>query len=165
MPCFDDATLFEFLILEGAQAGLSWITILKKREAYRLAFDKFNPEKMALYDEAKVAELMQNAAIVRNQLKIRAAINNAQRYLELIDNKSSLREHLWGFVDGEPIVNHFTSLAQIPVSTPLSDRMSKDMKQRGFKFFGSTICYAYMQATGLVNDHLTNCSDTTPASS
>ena len=157
VPCFDDATLFEFLILEGAQAGLSWLTILRKREGYRKAFDGFNAERMARYSEKKVAKLMADPGIVRNQLKIRAAINNAQCYLALCETERSLSDYLWGFVDGRPIVNHFKSLKQIPATTPLSDKIAKDMKRRGFKFFGSTICYAHMQATGMVNDHLTSC--------
>ena len=146
VPCYEERTLFEFLILEGAQAGLSWLTILRKREGYRLAFDQFNPEMIAQYP-----------AIVRNQLKIRSAINNAQRYLELCETEGSLSEYLWHFVDGRPIVNSYSTLKQIPAKTPLSDTISKDMKRRGFKFFGSTICYAHMQATGMVNDHLTSC--------
>lgn len=157
VPCFDERTLFEFLILEGAQAGLSWITILRKRENYRLAFDQFNPEIIASYDEPKVEELMSNAGIVRNQQKIRATINNARRYLTLIEQKNSLSDYLWDFVDGQPIVNQFDNFADIPAKTILSDVISKDMKQLGFKFFGSTICYAFMQATGMVNDHLTSC--------
>lgn len=157
VPCFDEATLFEFLLLEGAQAGLSWITVLKKRENYRKAFDQFNPEKIARYSEKKIAKLKENAGIIRNDLKIRAAVNNAQRYFELCEQKSSLSDYLWSFVDGKPIQNRWKTLAEIPASTPLSDAIAKDMKKRGFKFFGTTICYAHMQATGMVNDHVISC--------
>lgn len=157
VPCFDENTLFEFLILEGAQAGLSWITVLKKRENYRSAFDNFNAEKIAGYSEQKVQALKDNAGIIRNELKIRAAINNAQRYIELLQDKHSLSDYLWNFVDGLPINNRWKNLNEIPASTPLSDTISKDMKKRGFKFFGSTICYAHMQATGMVNDHVVDC--------
>lgn len=157
VPCYDDATLFEFLILEGAQAGLSWITILRKREAYRSAFDQFNPEKMALYNERKINSLLTNKGIVRNELKIRAAVNNAQCYIKLCETSGSLSHYLWNFVDGRPIVNQFESMRDVPATSRLSDTISKAMKKRGFRFFGSTICYAYMQATGLVNDHLTHC--------
>ncbi|NNC55778.1 MAG: DNA-3-methyladenine glycosylase I, partial [Pseudomonadales bacterium] len=157
VPCFDEAKLFEFIILEGAQAGLSWITILKKRDNYRRAFDQFDPQKMARYTEHKIQSLKIDAGIVRNELKIRAAVNNARCYLELCEREGSLANYLWAFVDGTPIQNQWRSLKQIPAHTPLSDAISKDMKQRGFKFFGSTICYAHMQATGMVNDHLASC--------
>ena len=157
VPCFDDAKLFEFILLEGAQAGLSWITILKKRNNYRRAFDQFNPETIARYGERKIQSLKADAGIVRNELKIRAAVNNARCYLELCERDGSLANYLWGFVDGRPIQNQWRRLKQIPAHTPLSDAISKDMQQRGFKFFGSTICYAHMQATGMVNDHLLGC--------
>ena len=156
-PTHDDRELFELLVLEGAQAGLSWITILKKREAYREAFDGFDPAKVALYDEAKVEELMQNAGIVRNRLKINAAITNAKLFLDVVEEFGSFDAFLWGYVDGSPIVNRWCSEDEIPASTPLSDRISKDLKKRGFKFVGSTIVYAYMQSIGMVNDHVTGC--------
>ncbi len=136
---------------------MNWLTVLRKREAYREAFDGFNARIMAGYGEGKVAELLQNSGIIRNRQKLRAAVNNAQRYLELCSKKGSLSDYLWDFVDGEPIVNHFRRGDQVPATTPLSDTISQDMKRRGFKFFGSTICYAHMQATGMVNDHLTSC--------
>lgn len=156
-PTHDDRELFELLVLEGAQAGLSWITILKKREAYREAFDGFDPAKVALYDEAKVEELMQNAGIVRNRLKIDAAITNAKLFLDVVEEFGSFDAFLWGYVDGSPIVNRWCSEDEIPASTPLSDRISKDLKKRDFKFVGSTIVYAYMQSIGMVNDHVTGC--------
>jgi DNA-3-methyladenine glycosylase I len=157
VPTFDDATLFEFLILEGAQAGLSWITVLRKRENYRKAFHQFNPEKIARYSEKKIQRLKLDAGIIRNDLKIRSAITNAQCYLELCNEKDSLSNYLWNFVDGKPIKNHWQSMKEIPANTTLSDTISKDLKKRGFKFVGSTIVYAYMQSMGLVNDHLVNC--------
>ena len=156
-PTHDDRELFELLVLEGAQAGLSWITILKKREAYREAFDGFDPAKVALYDEAKVEELMQNVGIVRNRLKVNAAITNAKLFLDVVEEFGSFDAFLWGYVDGSPIVNRWCSEGEIPASTPLSDRISKDLKKRGFKFVGSTIVYAYMQSIGMVNDHVTGC--------
>ena len=157
VPTFDDATLFEFLILEGAQAGLSWITVLRKRENYRKAFHQFNPEKIARYSEKKIQRLKLDAGIIRNDLKIRSAITNAQCYLELCNEKDSLSNYLWNFVDGKPIKNHWQSMKEIPANTTLSDTISKDLKKRGFKFVGSTIVYAYMQSMGLVNDHLVSC--------
>ena len=157
VPVHDDQTLFEFLILEGAQAGLAWITILRKREAYREAFDHFDPEVVARYDDAKQAELLANAGIVRNRLKVASAITNAQAFLAVQEEFGSFDSYFWRFVDGEPKVNSFASLKEIPASTPESDAMSKDLKKRGFKFVGSTICYAFMQATGMVNDHLVTC--------
>ena len=157
VPTFDEATLFEFLILEGAQAGLSWITVLRKRENYRKAFHQFNPEKMARYSENKIQRLKLDAGIIRNELKIRSAVTNAQRYFELCDEKDSLSNYLWDFVDGKPIQNNWKSLKDIPANTALSDTISKDLKKRGFKFVGSTIVYAYMQSMGLVNDHLVSC--------
>ena len=157
VPTFDDATLFEFLILEGAQAGLSWITVLRKRENYRKAFHQFNPEKISRYSENKIQRLKLDAGIIRNDLKIRSAITNAQCYLELCNEKDSLSNYLWNFVDGKPIKNHWQSMKEIPANTTLSDTISKDLKKRGFKFVGSTIVYAYMQSMGLVNDHLVSC--------
>jgi DNA-3-methyladenine glycosylase I len=157
VPTFDDTTLFEFLILEGAQAGLSWITVLRKRENYRKAFHQFNPEKIARYSENKIQRLKLDAGIIRNDLKIRSAITNAQCYLELCNEKDSLSNYLWNFVDGKPIKNHWQSMKEIPANTTLSDTISKDLKKRGFKFVGSTIVYAYMQSMGIVNDHLVSC--------
>ena len=156
-PTFDDKTLFEFLILEGAQAGLSWITVLRKRENYRKAFHQFNPEKIARYSENKIQRLKLDAGIIRNDLKIRSAVSNAQCYIELCNEKDSLSNYLWNFVEGKPIKNHWQSMKTLPANTPLSDTISKDLKKRGFKFVGSTIIYAYMQSMGLVNDHLTSC--------
>lgn len=156
-PERDDRKLFEMLILEGMQAGLSWITVLKKRESYRAAFDNFDPEKIARYDEAKVEELMANPGIIRNRLKIKATITNAQAFLKFTREQGSFSAMLWRYVDNTPIVNHLASLDEAVASTPLSDRISKDLKKMGFKFVGSTIIYAFMQAVGMVNDHLTDC--------
>ncbi|MGC2047542.1 MAG: DNA-3-methyladenine glycosylase I [Gallionella sp.] len=157
VPLHDDRRLFEFLILEGAQAGLSWITILRKRENYRAAFDGFDAAHIARYDAGKIASLMQNPGIVRNRLKVAAAVTNAQKFLDVREEFGSFDAFVWRFVDGEPMQNKWRSLADIPATTPESDAMSKELKQRGFKFVGSTICYAHMQATGMVNDHTTNC--------
>jgi len=156
-PCYDDRKLFEMLILEGAQAGLSWITILRKRENYRQAFDQFNPAKVATYGEAKVAELMRNAGIVRNKLKINAAIKNAQEFLAIQAEVGSFDEYIWQFVGDQPRQNAWQSLAEVPAQTAESVAMSKDLKKRGFKFVGPTICYAFMQATGMVDDHVVDC--------
>ena len=156
VPVFDDQLLFEFLILEGAQAGLSWITILKKREHYRKVFDQFNPEKIARYSEAKIARLLADPGIVRNRLKVNAAVINAQAMLK-ITKHSKFSDYLWQFVDGKPTKNHWRSLKEVPTSTPESDAMSKQLKKDGFKFVGSTICYAFMQAVGMVNDHTIAC--------
>ncbi|MGE4564859.1 MAG: DNA-3-methyladenine glycosylase I [Victivallaceae bacterium] len=156
-PERDDRKLFEMLILEGMQAGLSWITVLKKRDSYRAAFDNFDPEKIARYDEAKVEELMANPGIIRNRLKIQATITNAQAFLKFTREQGSFSAMLWRYVDNTPIVNHLASLDEAVASTPLSDRISKDLKKMGFKFVGSTIIYAFMQAVGMVNDHLTDC--------
>jgi DNA-3-methyladenine glycosylase I len=153
----DDRKLLEFLILEGAQAGLSWDTILRKRENYRQAFDDFDAEKIAVYDERKCAELLQNEGIVRNRLKIVAAVQSAQGFLKIKDEFGSFDSYVWRFVDGAPIVNHWKDLSEIPAKTLISDVMSKDLKKRGFNFVGSTIMYAFMQACGLVNDHLVSC--------
>lgn len=157
VPVHDDRTLFEFLILEGAQAGLSWSTILKKREAYRLAFDGFDPVKVAAYDDTKVAELLANPGIVRNRLKIEAAIRNAEAFLAIQKEFGSFDAYIWQFVGGKPKRNRWKSLRDIPPKTPESDAMSKDLKRRGFTFVGSTICYAFMQATGMVDDHVRGC--------
>jgi len=156
-PLHGDRKLFEFLILEGAQAGLSWITVLKKREAYRLAFDGFDPNIVACYGDAKVEELMQNEGIVRNRLKINASITNAKLFLEVQAKYGSFDKFIWSYVDNTPIVGHFADIDEIPATTPLSDKISKDLKKMGFKFVGSTIIYAFMQATGMVNDHFTDC--------
>ncbi|OGO31064.1 MAG: DNA-3-methyladenine glycosylase [Chloroflexi bacterium RBG_16_54_11] len=157
VPVHDDHILYEFLILEGAQAGLSWYTILNKRPNYRMAFDGFDPQKIAGYDELKVAALMQNSGIIRNRLKITAAIRNAQSLLKVQDEFGSFDAYVWQFIGGKPIVNAWTSGHEIPAATDASRRMSKDLLQRGFRFVGPTICYAYMQAVGLVNDHTTDC--------
>lgn len=156
-PVHDDRKLFEMLILEGAQAGLSWITVLKKREAYRAAFDGFDPQKIARYDDAKIEALMANEGIIRNRLKINAAIINAQRFLNIVEQYGSFDKFLWAYVDHTPIINRFEKLEDIPATTPISDQISKDLKKLGFKFVGSTIIYAFMQATGMVNDHFTDC--------
>jgi|TARA_B100001079_G_scaffold271102_1_gene287395 DNA-3-methyladenine glycosylase I len=156
-PLYDDQKLFEFLLLEGAQAGLSWITVLHKRENYRLALDQFDPEKIASYDEKKRLQLRQNPGIIRNRLKIKSAINNAQRYLDIQSSDTSFSDYLWRFVEGKPVQNRFRKMAEIPTSTETSDLMSKTLKKAGFNFVGSTICYAFMQATGMVNDHLVSC--------
>lgn len=157
VPAHDDRHLFEMLILEGAQAGLSWSTILNKRENYRAAFDGFDVEKVARYDEAKVAELLANPGIVRNKLKVNAAVINARAFLKVQAEFGSFDTYIWRFVGGKPIVNHRQTLRDIPAKTPESEAMSKDLLKRGFKFVGPTICYAYMQAVGLVNDHTVDC--------
>jgi len=157
VPVRDDRELFELLTLEGAQAGLSWITILRKRDGYRAAFDGFDPEIIARYDEERIQQLMGDERIVRNQAKIRAAVGNARAFLELRDGGGSFSDFIWSFVDGEPIQNHWDRLADVPASTPESEAMSKELKRRGFRFVGPTICYAFMQSAGLVNDHLTSC--------
>lgn len=157
VPVYDDQLLFAKLLLDGAQAGLSWITILRKRENYWAAFDNFDPEKMARYDDVKFAELMNNAGIIRNRLKINSAIKNAQAYLRLRDEGISFSDYLWDFVDGKPIVNTLKTDADYIAISPESEAMSKDLKKRGFNFVGPTICYAFMQAVGMVNDHLVSC--------
>jgi DNA-3-methyladenine glycosylase I len=157
VPVHDDRLLFEFLILEGAQAGLSWITILKKRAAYRKAFDRFDPRKVARYGAAKSAELMANEGIVRNRLKIAAAVTNAKAFLEVQKEFGSFDQYLWRFVDGRPVCNRWSAAEALPARTAQSDALSKDLLRRGFKFVGSTICYAFMQAVGMVNDHATDC--------
>lgn len=157
VPLHDDRMLFEFLILEGAQAGLSWITVLKKRDNYRVAFDAFDAGRIAHYDADKIESLLQNAGIIRNRLKLQAAVINAQKFLAVQRECGSFDAFIWQFVGGVPQQNHWHSLAEIPASTPASDAMSRELKRRGFKFVGSTICYAFMQATGMVNDHVSTC--------
>ena len=157
VPVYNDRKLFEMLILEGAQAGLSWITILNKRPQYRRAFDRFNPEVISNYDQKKVNSLLNDPGIVRNKLKVNAAITNARAFLELKAESGKFSDFLWQFVDGTPVINAWTSQKQVPASSPASEAMSKALKKRGFKFVGSTICYAFMQATGMVNDHTTSC--------
>ncbi len=156
-PLHDDRALFEFLILEGAQAGLSWETILAKRQNYRRAFDNFDAERMARYSQTKIDRLLADAGIVRNRLKIRAAIDNARGFLEVSEQEGSFDRYLWQFVGGVPRINAWREMRDVPASTPESEAMSKDLKRRGFRFVGSTICYALMQAVGMVNDHLIGC--------
>lgn len=157
VPVHDDRLLFEMLTLEGAQAGLSWATILKKREGYKKAFDNFDAQRVAQYDEAKVAELLQNPDIVRHKQKIAATINNAQRFLEVQQSFGSFDAYIWSFVAGKSINNTWQTASEVPATSPESDAMSKDLKRKGFKFIGSTTCYAFMQGVGMVNDHLTSC--------
>ncbi len=157
VPMRDDRGLFEMLVLEGAQAGLSWYTILRKRKAYRRAFDDFDPERIARYDDGKVTLLLEDPGIVRNRLKVRAAIANAQAWLELRESGIPFSEFLWAFIGGAPVVNAWPRLEDVPVATPVSEAMSKALKGRGFRFVGPTICYAFMQAVGMVNDHVTSC--------
>ena len=157
VPVHDDRTLFEFLVLEGAQAGLSWITVLRKREAYRAAFDRFRPEKVARYDRKKLASLLKNPGIVRNRLKIESAIKNARAFLKVQEEFGSFDAYQWRFVDGRPMVNRFSSIKEVPARTEVSDALSRDLKDRGFSFVGSTIIYAHMQAVGMVNDHVVDC--------
>ena len=157
VPVFDDRTLFAFLILEGAQAGLSWYTILKKRAHYYRAYADFDPQAVAAYDAARIEALMQDAGIVRNRLKILASVDNAKAFLELQAKHGAFAQYIWSFVNGRPIVNHFRSAAEVPAATPLSDAVSKDLKRLGFRFVGTTICYSFMQATGMVMDHTTDC--------
>jgi len=157
VPVHDDRALFEFLILEGAQAGLSWETILKKRPYYRVAFDDFDPEVVARYTQRKIDTLLANPGIVRNRLKVHASVTNAQAFLTIQDEFTGFDAYVWRFVDGQPKINKWKSLQDIPAQTPQSDALSKDLKRRGFKFAGSTICYAFMQAVGMVNDHTVDC--------
>ncbi|HYP08528.1 MAG TPA: DNA-3-methyladenine glycosylase I [Bryobacteraceae bacterium] len=157
VPVHDDRKLFEMLILEGAQAGLSWETILKKRDNYREAFDNFDAERIALYDDARIAQLLTNAGIVRNRLKVNAAVKNAQAFLAARTEFRSFDAYIWQFTGGAPRKNAWASMQEVPAKTAESDTMSKDLTKRGFKFVGSTICYAFMQATGMVNDHITTC--------
>lgn len=157
VPVHDDRTLFEFLVLEGAQAGLSWQTILQRRSGYRKAFDDFDPVAVSQYGPEKIEALLNDPGIIRNPKKIAAAVTNAQAFLRVQDEFGSFDRYIWQFVGGEPRVNHWQTMAEVPATTPESDAMSKDLKRRGFKFIGSTICYAFMQATGMVNDHLVGC--------
>ncbi len=157
VPVHDDRLLFEFLILEGVQAGLSWLTVLQKRENYRKAYDGFDPERIAGYDEAKMLQLLQNEGIIRNKQKISASVNNARRFLDIQKEFGSFDRYMWSFIDFKPVINHFESLPEVPATSAISDKISKDMLKRGFKFVGSTIIYAHMQATGMVNDHLISC--------
>ena len=156
-PVHDDRKQFEFLVLESAQSGLSWITILKKRENYRSAYDNFEPRKVALYDEKKINELLLNPGIVRNRRKIEASINNARRFLDIQKEFGSFDKYIWGFVNYQPIVNNYRSVTETPATSPLSDAISKDLKRRGFRFLGSVTVYAHMQATGIVDDHIDSC--------
>lgn len=157
VPVHDDRLLFEFLILEGAQAGLSWITVLRKRESYRAAFAGFDPAVVACFDEQNQAELLQNPGIIRNRLKIASTIDNARAFLTVQHEFGSFDAYIWGFVNGTPIQNSWATIKEVPASTPASDAMSRDLKKRGFRFVGSTICYAFMQAVGMVNDHTVDC--------
>jgi DNA-3-methyladenine glycosylase I len=157
VPLHDDRRLFEMLNLEGAQAGLSWITILRKREAYRAAFDGFDPERVARYDRRRITSLLKDPGIVRNRLKVEGTVKNARAFLALVEETGSFERHLWSFVGGRPVRNRFASLREVPAETDQSRAMSRDLKQRGFTFVGPTICYAFMQATGMVNDHIAGC--------
>jgi len=157
VPVYDDRKLFEFLILESAQAGLSWITILKKRENYRKAYDNFNPEEVAKYDEKKVSELLNNKGLIRNKKKIQASIHNAKKFLDIKSEFGTFNNYIWNFVDGKPIHNKWENVEQIPSHTKLSDKIYKDLRNRGFVFIGSTIIYSFMQAVGIVNDHIVSC--------
>ena len=156
-PIYDDRLLFEFLILEGAQAGLNWMTVLKKRENYRAAFDNFDAVKIARYKSGEINKLLKNSGIIRNKLKIYSAIKNAQGFLEIQKEYGKFADYLWGFVNHKPIINKWKAHKDIPTKTEISDKLSKDLKKRGFNFVGSTICYAYMQAVGMVNDHSQSC--------
>ncbi|MFO7568308.1 MAG: DNA-3-methyladenine glycosylase I [Smithellaceae bacterium] len=157
VPVYDDRLIFEFLTLEAAQAGLSWYTVLKKRANYRIAFENFEPERVARFSPAKIEKLLQNPGIIRNRLKIESTVNNARRFLEVQQAFGGFSTYIWAFVGGKPKVNTFLKLSDYPSTSPESDALSKDLKKRGFKFMGSTICYAHMQATGMVNDHAINC--------
>lgn len=157
VPVKDDATLFEFLVLETFQAGLSWITILKKRENFRAAFDAFDYKKIATYPQSKIDELLTDVGIIRNKLKVNATVTNAKAFMQIQEEFGSFSTYIWEFVDHNPIKNSFTNLKEVPATTPISDALSKDLKKRGFKFVGSTVVYAFMQATGMVNDHITTC--------
>ncbi len=157
VPVYDDQSLFEFLILETFQAGLSWITVLRKRENFRAAFDQFDYKKIANYKRDKIDELLQNTGIIRNKLKINATVSNANAFLKVQEEFGSFSIYIWAFTKGKPITNHFKTMTSVPANTALSDTISKDLKKRGFKFVGSTVIYAHMQATGMVNDHITSC--------
>ena len=157
VPVRDDRKQFEFLVLESAQAGLSWLTILKRRDGYKRLYEGFDAEKVAKFDETHIQQMLQDPRIIRNRKKIESSINNARRFLEIRDQYGTFSTYLWGFTDGKQVVNHFRSLSELPATTSLSDRIARDMKNRGFRFLGSTIIYAHLQATGLVNDHLVGC--------
>lgn len=157
VPVYDDQILFEFLVLESFQAGLSWLTILRKRENFRKALDGFDYHKIARYSDTKLNQLMNDSGIIRNRLKIEATVTNARAFIQVQQEFGSFSKYIWGFVGGEPIQNHWKTLQEVPVTTSLSDQISKDLKKRGFKFLGSTVVYAHMQATGMINDHLTSC--------
>ncbi|MFV8356830.1 DNA-3-methyladenine glycosylase I [Flavobacterium sp. XS1P32] len=157
VPVYDDATLYEFLLLETFQAGLSWITILNKRENFRVAFDQYDYKKIAQYTDEKILDLLQDTGIIRNKLKVYSAVTNAQAFIKIQEEFGSFSKYIWKFTDGKPIQNNRQSLKEVPATTPLSDTISKDLKKRGFKFVGSTVIYAHMQATGMVNDHVKNC--------
>jgi len=157
VPCYDSRKLFEYLVLEGAQAGLSWITVLRKREGYRKAFDNFDPNKIARYSDKKIEQLLQNPNIIRNRRKVESALKNARAYLDLQQAGTSLSDFMWQYVDGVPKQNKWRTMKQIPATTKVSDALSKGLKKAGFSFVGSTICYAHMQATGMVNDHIVTC--------
>jgi DNA-3-methyladenine glycosylase I len=157
VPVYDDHTHFEFLILEGAQAGLSWSTVLKRREDYRKAFNHFDPEKVARFDDQKITTLLNDPGIIRNRQKILSAVNNAKQFIRIQEEFGSFNQYIWRYVDGRPIVNSWEKMSQIPAFTPLSDQISRDLRQRGFTFTGTTIIYAHLQATGLVNDHVIDC--------
>ncbi len=157
VPLYDDTKLFEFLILEGMQAGLSWITILKKRDDFRIAFDNFDVNKVAQYNDKKIAELLNNPKIIRNKLKINAAINNAKKFIEIQKSYGSFSKFIWAYVDNNPIVGNWKAQGDVPANTPLSDKISRDLVKLGFKFVGTTIIYSFMQATGMVNDHIKDC--------
>ncbi len=157
VPVYDDRLIFEFMSLEGAQAGLSWYTVLKKRDQYRIAFENFDPVKVAGFNDQRIQKLLQNPGIIRNRLKIESTVNNARRFLEIQGAFGSFSKYIWGFVGGKPKINNIRKLSDYPATSLESDALSKDLKKRGFKFMGSTICYAHMQATGMVNDHALNC--------
>ncbi|MEM9242948.1 MAG: DNA-3-methyladenine glycosylase I [Pseudomonadota bacterium] len=157
VPCYDDRRLFEFLLLEGAQAGITWATILNKRENYRRCFDNFDATKIARYSDKKIAALLQNPGIIRNRLKVYSARQNARAFLEVLSEHDAFSDYIWQFVDGRPIINHWKTIDQVPASTTISVQMSKALKKRGFNFVGPTICYAFMQAVGMVNDHTVDC--------
>ena len=157
VPVFDDQKIFEYLILETFQAGLSWITVLKKRENFRKAFDNFDYLKIAAYDEKKLESLINDAGIIRNRLKIKASVINAQNFIEVQKEFGSFAKYIWGYVNHQPLINHWKNMSELPATSAISDQLSKDLKKRGFKFVGSTVIYAHMQATGMVNDHVTDC--------
>lgn len=157
VPVFDDRTIFEFLTLEAAQAGLSWYTVLRKRQAYRTAYENFDPKKVARFDDARIESLIQDAGIIRNRLKIQSSVNNARRFLEVQKEYGSFSNYIWGFVGSRPKINRIHDLSDYEATSPESDALSRDLKKRGFKFMGSTVCYAHMQATGLINDHSLDC--------